>query len=117
MAKKPGNTFETALKAATTGTAAKRQTGGTGQAAAPAVDATQNEAPEAKARRKWDENKCSLYLPHPVVYKALLDLQHAERGIGTKKKKLNDYFLEGIDRVFADRGLPSIEELIKKAEE
>lgn len=107
MAKKRGSTFENALKAVTTGKTAVKSEG------ADSVAPLRTDAPQPKARRKWDENKCSLYLPHPAIYKALLDLQHAEST--TRRKKLNDYFLEGIDRVFADRGLPSIEELIKKA--
>lgn len=115
MAKRPASTFENALKAVTSTTSnAKKQTGATNRAEL-AVEASAENTPETKARRKWDENKCSLYLPHPAVYKALLDLQHAESNV--RRKKLNDYFLEGIDRVFADRGLPSIEELIKKAGE
>lgn len=116
MAKRRASTFEDALKAVTSTTSnVKKQTSNTANRAELVVEAPTDNAPEPKTRRKWDENKCSLYLPHPAVYKALLDLQHAESNV--RRKKLNDYFLEGIDRVFADRGLPSIEELIKKAGE
>jgi len=47
------------------------------------------------------------YLPHPV-YEQLRTLAFEER------RKMHDYILEGLDRVFRDRGLPSIAELIGK---
>lgn len=111
MARKPENTFADALKAAKgAADGAKKEVG----RAASQADAAQSDAPDAKPKRKTADNKHSLYLPHQAVYKALLDLQHAETK--DRRPSLNDYFLEGIDRVFADRGLPSIAELIKKAE-
>jgi hypothetical protein len=50
------------------------------------------------------------YLPHPV-YEQLRKLAFEER------RKMHDYILEGLDRVFRDRGLPSIAELIGKRSE
>lgn len=50
------------------------------------------------------------YLPHPV-YEQLRKLAFEER------RKMHDYILEGLDRVFRDRGLPSIAELIGKHSE
>lgn len=50
------------------------------------------------------------YLPHPV-YEQLRKLAFEER------RKMHDYILEGLDRVFRDRGLPSIAELTGKSGE
>jgi hypothetical protein len=50
------------------------------------------------------------YLPQPV-YEQLRKLAFEER------RKMHDYILEGLDRVFRDRGLPSIAELIGKCSE
>jgi hypothetical protein len=47
------------------------------------------------------------YLPHPV-YEQLRKLAFEER------RKMHDYILEGLDRVFRDRGLPAIAELTGK---
>lgn len=45
------------------------------------------------------------YLPEPI-YEQLRKLGFEE------KRKLHSYIMEGLDRVFAERGLPSIKELI-----
>ncbi len=47
------------------------------------------------------------YLPLPV-YEQLRHLAFEER------TKMHDYLMEGLDRVFQDRGLPSIAELAEK---
>jgi hypothetical protein len=46
------------------------------------------------------------YLPHPV-YEQLRRLGFEE------KRKMHSYLLEGLDRVFADRGLPTIKDLLR----
>lgn len=72
---------------------------------------------EGRVKKGWEENKCSLYLPHPAVYQALLDLAHEDSKQIGRRKKLNDLFLEGIELLLKKRGLPSIDELIVKAGE
>ena len=47
------------------------------------------------------------YLPEPV-YEQLRKLAFDER------RRMHDYIMEGLDRVFRNRGLPSIEELTSK---
>jgi hypothetical protein len=47
------------------------------------------------------------YLPEPV-YEQLRKLAFDER------RRMHDYILEGLDRVFRNRGLSSIEELTRK---
>lgn len=47
------------------------------------------------------------YLPEPV-YEQLRRLAFEER------RKMHDYIMEGLDRVFRDRGLASIEELTER---
>lgn len=54
---------------------------------------------------KGDVVKSSMYIPKPV-YEQLRNLAFDER------KKIHDYVVEGIDRVFADRGLKPIAELL-----
>ena len=48
----------------------------------------------------------TLYVPHPV-YKHLRELAFHE------EKRMHSLLMEGLDRVFADRGLPSIEQLTR----
>lgn len=52
----------------------------------------------------------TLYLPLPV-FDQLRDLFFEEQRGQVKRRRMHDYFLEGIDLLFKDRGLKSIEEL------
>jgi hypothetical protein len=74
----------------------------------------ETEQAPAKRKKAPAETKMSVYLPHPDVYKAVLELAHAESH--GRRKKLNDYLIEGLDLVFAKRNLPSIAELVARAE-
>lgn len=68
----------------------------------------------AEASDSAETIRTSVYIPL-AVYKKLNELAITEStGL---KKKVNDYFLEGIDEVFAKRGLPPIAKLIKRSEE
>ncbi len=55
----------------------------------------------------------TLYLPLPVLDQ-LRDLFFEEQRGQVKRRRMHDYFLEGIDLLFKDRGLKSIEELTGK---
>lgn len=50
----------------------------------------------------------TLYLPHPV-YRQLRELAFHE------EKRMHSLLMEGLDRVFADRGVRSIEQLTSKS--
>jgi hypothetical protein len=52
----------------------------------------------------------TLYLPLPV-FDQLRDLLFEEQRGQVKRRRMHDYFLEGIDLLFKDRGLKSIQEL------
>lgn len=71
---------------------------------AAARDAT--EATEAKS----EVVRQTLYLPLPV-FDQLRDLFFEEQRGQVKRRRMHDYFLEGIDLLFKNRGLKSIEEL------
>jgi hypothetical protein len=67
------------------------------------------EAPSAK-----DEIiRQTLYLPLPVLDQ-MRDLFSEEQRGQSKRRRMHDYFLEGIDLLFKDRGLKSIEDLTRK---
>jgi hypothetical protein len=55
----------------------------------------------------------TLYLPLPV-FDQLRDLFFEEQRGRVKRRRMHDYFLEGINLLFKDRGLKSIEELTGK---
>jgi hypothetical protein len=57
-----------------------------------------------KAKSKSEIVKQTVYLP-PAVYEQLRQLAFEER------KKMHDYLVEGLDRVFKDRGLKPYLEL------
>ena len=57
-----------------------------------------------KTKAKKDIQHTTVYVPK-VVYEQWRELAFTER------KKMHDYLLEGLDRVFQNRGLKSIEEL------
>jgi hypothetical protein len=59
---------------------------------------------KAKASGKGEIAKTTVYVPLPV-YEQWRELAFTER------KKMHDYLIEGLDRVFQNRGLKSIEEL------
>ena len=61
---------------------------------------------EAK-KAKEEIAKTTIYAPK-VVFEQWRELAFTER------KKMHDYLLEGLDRVFADRGLKSIADLMGK---
>jgi len=73
--------------------------------AAPAVGT--ETPPQQTSLRRPGIKQQTAYLPEPV-YEQLRKLAFEER------HKMHDYILEGLDRVFRDRGLPSIEELTGK---
>jgi hypothetical protein len=58
------------------------------------------------ARKRPGITQQTAYLPDPV-YEQLRRLGFEE------KRKMHTYLMEGVDRVFADRGLPAIKDLIK----
>lgn len=58
--------------------------------------------------------RTSVYIPL-AAYKKLNELALSESQ--GARKRVNDYFVEGIDAVFAKRSLPSIAELVGKDEE
>src|SRR5262245_49624780 len=66
--------------------------------------------PQYTRTRRAGIKQQTAYLPHPV-YEQLRKLAFEER------RKMHDYILEGLDRVFRDRGLPSIAELTGKHDE
>jgi hypothetical protein len=79
----------------------------------PAQGATQSTAEEelgrgraTPARKRPGITQQTAYLPDPV-YEQLRRLGFEE------KRKMHTYLLEGLDRVFADRGLPAIKDLVK----
>jgi|SRR5215207_5946662 len=55
----------------------------------------------------------TLYLPLPV-FDQLRDLFFEEQRGQVKRRRMHDYFLEGIDLLFKNRGLKSIGELTGK---
>lgn len=61
-----------------------------------------------KGPRRPGIKQQTAYLPEPV-YEQLRRLSFEER------RKMHTYILEGLDRVFSDRGLPSIKEITKGA--
>lgn len=63
--------------------------------------------PESKKKRPHVVQQTA-YLP-PEVYEQLRRLAFDER------RKMHSYLIEGLERVFADRGLPSIKELNGKS--
>lgn len=70
-------------------------------------------APEKREREKRKRPKVvqqTVYLP-PAVHEQLRRLAFEER------RRMHDYLLEGLDRVFSERGLQSIEELLNKKPE
>ena len=63
-------------------------------------------APRPPGRRPGIKQQTA-YLPE-LVYEQLRKLAFDER------RRMHDYILEGLDRVFRNRGLPSVEELSRK---
>ena len=66
-------------------------------------------ASETPARRRPSVRQQTVYLPIPV-YEQLRRLAFEER------VKMHSLLMEGLDRVFRDRGLPGIAELRARAE-
>jgi hypothetical protein len=73
------------------------------RAATPAVVTTFSEEKRAGGQRAHVK-QLTLYLPHPV-YRQLRELAFHE------EKRMHSLLMEGLDRVFADRGARSIEQL------
>lgn len=70
-------------------------------------------APENREREKGKRPKVvqqTVYLP-PEVHEQLRRLAFEER------RRMHDYLLEGLDRVFTERGLKSIGELLNQKPE
>ncbi len=65
-------------------------------------------APQTPTRRRPSVRQQTVYLPIPV-YEQLRRLAFEER------VKMHSLLMEGLDRVFRDRGLPSIAELKDRA--
>jgi len=63
--------------------------------------------PQYPRTRRVGIKQQTAYLPHPV-YEQMRKLAFEER------RKMHDYILEGLDRVFRERGLPSLAELTGK---
>jgi len=63
-------------------------------------------------REKGGIVRQTLYLPLPV-FDQLRDLFFEEQRGQVKRRRMHDYFLEGINLLFRDRGLKTIEELMK----
>jgi hypothetical protein len=74
--------------------------------AAAAAEAPPGVALQSPGRRPGIRQQTA-YLPEPV-YEQLRKLAFEER------QRMHHYLLEGLDRVFRDRGLPSVEELTGK---
>ena len=66
------------------------------------ASAPQERPPGQRAHVK----QLTLYLPHPI-YKQLRELAFHE------EKRMHNLLMEGLDRVFADRGALSIEQLTR----
>ena len=64
------------------------------------------ETPKKQSRRPGIKQQTA-YLPDPV-YEQLRRLAFEER------RKMHDYILEGLDRVFKDRGLKSISDITRR---
>lgn len=98
---------ETSAPRRTVGPAEGRS--GKARAAKKAVTGDAAEAPEAKS----EIVRQTLYLPLPV-FDQLRDLFFEEQRGQVKRRRMHDYFLEGIDLLFKNRGLKSIAELTGK---
>lgn len=68
---------------------------------------TASSPPPTKGKRPGIKQQTA-YLPLPV-YQQLRRLAFEE------EQKMHDLLMEGLDRVFADRGLPSIKEITKES--
>lgn len=76
----------------------------------PAAKPVQNPpiaAHERPVGQRAHVKQLTLYLPHPI-YKQLRELAFHE------EKRMHSLLLEGLDRVFADRGRPSIAQLTRE---
>tara|TARA_B100000965_G_scaffold215949_2_gene180615 strand:- start:21187 stop:21447 length:261 start_codon:yes stop_codon:yes gene_type:complete len=69
------------------------------------TDAERSQATQPKSKRPKVKQQ-TVYLPLPV-YEQLRTLAFEER------RKMHDYLLEGLDRVFTDRGLPPVQALLR----
>lgn len=63
-------------------------------------------AEERPVGQRAHVKQLTLYLPHPI-YKQLRELAFHE------EKRMHSLLMEGLDRVFADRGGPSIDQLTR----
>ena len=69
------------------------------------TDAERSQATQPKSKRPKVKQQ-TVYLPLPV-YEQLRTLAFEER------RKMHGYLLEGLDRVFTDRGLPPVQALLR----
>jgi len=63
---------------------------------------------EGRGGQRTHVKQLTLYLPHPV-YRQLRELAFHE------EKRMHKLLLEGLDRVFADRGARSIDQITRRS--
>ncbi len=71
-----------------------------------APDAQTPAVPEERGSQRAHVKQLTLYLPHPV-YRKLRELAFHE------DKRMHSLLMEGLDRLFADRGVAPIEQLTR----
>jgi hypothetical protein len=72
----------------------------------PGRDAGSKQKQDHSPGQRAHVKQLTLYLPHPI-YRQLRELAFHE------EKRMHTLLLEGLDRVFTDRGAPSIEQLTR----
>ena len=98
-----------------TGAKAEKKISGSRRSAAqniePVASPIDKSPKKAKSKENWKQKDAmkntTVYVPE-VVFEQWRELAFTER------KKMHDYLLEGLERVFADRGLKSISDLTGK---
>lgn len=95
------------LGAAVDGTAARESKSAGSRRASNSIGDRKPATDVKKTSEKTETAKTTVYVPR-LVFEQWRELAFTER------KKMHDYLLEGLDRVFADRGLKSIAELKSK---
>jgi hypothetical protein len=67
-------------------------------------------APEAGPQGRGGESKRPMVKQH-TAYLALAVHEQLRKLAFEENRKMHDYLIEGLDRVFADRGLPAVADL------
>lgn len=96
----------------TTGAKLGGQPAKAGKKAAPVAAAKQTRNAIVNAERDAELVRTSVYIPL-IALKKLKELAL----LAGPTKKVNEFFMEGIDKVFAAHGLPSIAEMVSKNED